>query len=181
MSESDSHVEEHRRSHLWRSWTIRTLSALLVMSLLLHIAELSIIIRTQSMAREQVRNLASALGQARNETFSTTLDLQQQVPVRANVPIRENMTIPISTSIDINQNISVPLDTPLGTVQVPVPLNMTVPVSTSVPIDINQTVEISTSVDLNLNVPIDIPLAETSLGQYLTDMQTYLVKLAEQI
>jgi hypothetical protein len=151
------------------------------MSVLLHIFELAVIIQARTVAREQVSSLAAAVGKARQDVFTANIAVKQAVPVHAAVPVQQNFSIPISTTVAINQSAEVPLNTPFGQYNVPVPLNFQVPVNTTVPIAINRTIDINTTVDLDLTVPLKIPIAETSLADYLTELQRDLEELSRRL
>lgn len=170
-----------QRVQLWRRWTTHVISALIAISLLLHILELAVIIRTRAVAREQVNNLATAMGNAKQDVLTANIALKQAVPIHAAIPVQQNFSIPISTTVAIHQSIEVPLNTPFGQYNVPVPLNFQVPVNTIVPIAINRTIDVDTTVNLDLSVPIKIPIAETSLADYLTELQRYLEELSRRL
>jgi hypothetical protein len=134
-----------------------------------------------------------ALEALREETIRYTFYFQDEVPVVAEVPFREQLdvpivaAIPISTTVSVKQMLQVPIHTLVGdlTVEVPldvdVPVAMTVPIDLSVPVEISRTVSVSATVPLDLEVPLAIPIAETPLADLLGELQSALLDLQTQI
>ena len=79
------------------------------------------------------------------------------------------------------QQITLPIDTGLGVINVPVPIDATVPISTSVPIAFDQTVNISTTVPIQLNLPVEIELGNGQVGDYLDRLYAALLDLRQRL
>jgi hypothetical protein len=107
------------------------------------------------------------------------VQVRQSLPVAAQVPFRENLTVPIQATIPvsvvvpIHQRVEVPVDAGLLRFNLEFPLDLDVPVRLEVPVDlqvpvaISRTVDLSTTVPVSLTIPVDIPLADTPLGPAL--------------
>ncbi len=165
----------------WKRMAIPVLTVGLITSLLLHAWTLAQLQQTRQLARDQIAALASQIAAFRGQTLELPIAINQDVPVRAAIPINEQLTVPINTSVRIQQDVEIPLETPLGTVSVPVPLDLTVPVNTDVPIVVDTTVDISTTVNLDLNVPITIPVQDSSFAGYLEQLQQRLEALSREL
>lgn len=158
-------------------WVTYALLGMVIVSLLLHLLTWISITQFRALARAQVSELAKQVGEAQDDVLSADFPVEQLVPIRATIPVNKQLTIPVSTTVDVNDSVTVPL----AGFEFPVPIRASVPINTTVPIVINQTVEVSTTVALKLDVPVRIPIAETSLKQYLQDLEQQLQKLAEQL
>jgi hypothetical protein len=149
--------------------------------------------RARQTALRLTARAAAALGALEGETIRYTFHFQDELPVVAEVPFREQLdvpivaTIPISTTVSVEQTLPVPIHTLLGDITIEVPLDVEIPVATTVPIDlsvpveISRTVAISATVPLDLEVPLDIPIAETPLADFLGELQSALLDLQTQI
>lgn len=166
---------------LQNPWVVYALLAMISLSLLLHLITWLAINRLRGIAREQIQALAQEIEQAENDVFTMNLELNQPVPIRAAIPINQQLTIPINTTVALSETFNVPLDTPLGSFNIPVPINADIPINTEVPISVRETVSVSTTVDLDLDVPISVPIRETSLASYLKDLRQKLVELGESL
>lgn len=169
--------ERLRRLPPLQPWVTYILLGMIIFSLFLHMLTWLAISRVRSIAKAEITELAEQVAQARGETISANFKVKQQVPISAQIPVKQNLTIPVNTSVSIDDNVTVPV----AGFNVPVPIQANIPISTSVPIAINQTVAVNTTVDLDLNVPISIPVADTSLKQYLQQLETRLRALALNI
>lgn len=162
----------------WRHHiVIPTLVTLLVLSLLLHALTFASLLRVRSTAIGQLDAFNTYIGQVEQDTISVSIPLNQPVPIRASIPVNQQLTIPIKTSVPISQSVNV--NTPLGTL--PLPLQMNFPVDLQIPITVSQTVDISTTVALNTSVPISVPIRETPLAKYLQQLRESLQQLASNL
>ena len=91
-----------------------------------------------------------------------------------------DLTVPINTSVQIKQQIMLPIDTGLGVINIPVPIDASVPISTSVPIAFDQTVNISTTVPIQLRLPVRIETGTGQVGSYLDRLYAALIELRER-
>ncbi|GAB4208241.1 MAG: hypothetical protein OHK0022_37510 [Roseiflexaceae bacterium] len=164
-----------------RRWTVELLIGLLTLSLLTQAWTLYTLARLRGAAITQIDALAGQLDQAERERLSATVLIDRPLPLRAAVPIRQRLTVPISTTVPISQQFTLPLSTPLGSVDLPIPLRLDVPFSAEVPVTIAQTVDISTTVDLDLRVPVDVPISDTSLAEPLRRLREQLAQLREDL
>jgi hypothetical protein len=135
----------------------------------------------------------TALSGLEGETFATTVQVKQAVPVRASVPFKRDLTVPIRINVPISQRVAfndtiqIPIRTFVGeySVSVPIsssiPIEMNVPISTQVPIAISETMPISTAINLDMAIPVSIRLADTPLVTYLRDLRTTLADIRDAL
>lgn len=169
--------EETPWARLWR-WRMHALTLLLVLLTLTQIWTLYTLARLRNVAHAQLDDLTAQIERAEGESIAASIALERPLPVRAEVPIRQRLTVPIRATVPISQDLRVPLSTPLGSVELPIPLRLSVPISLSVPVEIDQSVAISTTVDLSGRTPIRIPIRETSLADYLRRLRERLAALS---
>ncbi|NOK57513.1 MAG: hypothetical protein GFH27_549303n221 [Chloroflexi bacterium AL-W] len=160
-------------------WVVRTGITVILVSLVLHAFQLFVIFRTRAVVQQQVATLVNEIEEAQQETISFNLQLDQPVPIRAAVPIQQNLTIPISTTVQVDEKIDIPLSTPFGLYRIPVPIQTDVPVQATVPITVDETFNISTTVELDMNIPIDFAIDSTLLADYLDRLHQHLTELQE--
>lgn len=132
--------------------------------------------------------LASVLGQLDSafaglgeSVIQDTIKIDQQVPVRFDLPLKQQTVVTTQAGVPINTqatfslgqfgsiNGTVSLQLPPGT-QLPVMLDLTVPVSNSIPVVFDQ--------------PIAIPLAEKGLGKVVLKLRAALgpiIQLVDQL
>lgn len=158
-------------------WVTYALLGMIIVSLLLHLLTWISITQIRALARAQVADLAAQVGEAQNDVIEANFPVSQQVPIRATIPVNKQLTVPVSTTVNINDSVNVPL----AGFDFAVPIRASVPINTTVPITIDQTVDVSTTVALDLDVPVRIPIAETSLKDYLQQLKQQLLELAEKL
>jgi hypothetical protein len=125
------------------------------------------------------RDIVTGIG---DDTFSYTFKLQQEVPIAAVVPVDEEVVVPIRATIPISTVVMIPINAGLlGTFDIDVPVRTMVPVSLDVAIPISHTVDIATTVLLDVEIPIEIPLAETPLVDYMEELDAGLGRLEEAL
>jgi hypothetical protein len=154
---------------------------LLAVSLLIHALTLSRLLSVRATLRDEVGRLAEAVQAAKRQPLRYDLPIDQQVPINIDVPIQRQLDVPIDTSVQIKQDITLPVDTGLGVINIPVPIDASVPISTSVPIAFDQTVNISTTVPIRLNLPVQIDMNSGLVGGYLDQLYTALLELRERL
>lgn len=128
-----------------------------------------------------------------DETFETTVNIKQTIPIQAQVPFRRELDIPIalnvpiSDAIEFDETLTVPIDTLVGqyNVRIPIrttiPLDLDVPINTNIPFIISDTIPISTTVDIDLAVPFAIRVADTPLVDYLRSFRETLLAIRQQL
>jgi hypothetical protein len=129
--------------------------------------------------------LASVLGQLDSAfeglgaaSIQDTIKINQQVPVRFDLPLKQDTVVTTQAAVPINTQATfslgqfgsingvVSLQLPAGT-QLPVHLELTVPVSNSIPVVFDQ--------------PINIPLAEKGLGPVVAKLRSALGPIIELV
>jgi hypothetical protein len=156
-------------------WVLVIVLLILNLALLvaLNLARLTAV-ETLARAEAMVDNLA-------NEVIVYNVEVNQSVPIKADVPFSRTMNIPINTVIPINQVLRVPVQTPAGELVLDVPVNVDFPINTVVPVDFNETINVDTAVQLNTTVPVKIAVAQTPLAGYLRQAQAEIARLRSRL
>ena len=99
--------------------------------------------------------------------FAVTVPIDRQIPVQTEIPV--NIPISQTVTVAVDRLIPVELEVP---VTIPIEAELTVPVSRTIPIQVD--------VPVVMDVPVDIPLSETPLGDYLRGLSESLRQMAAE-
>ena len=136
--------------------------------------------------REQVSTalggISVVIDNVQASTFEYTFPINEELPIKTNIPIDFVAQVPINTTIPVNTTFKVPVEIPLvGTTYISIPIIGDIPVNLVVDLPIKQTLPIDISVPIKLDVPIHIRVADTPLAQSLTDLQALFDELTVQL
>jgi hypothetical protein len=158
------------------------LAVLTLISLALSVTAVAGMLWLRQIALISVTSARAIIPDIGDETFFYTLEVEQEIPIAASVPVNEEVAIPINTTIPISTVVSIPIDAGvLGAFDIDVPVQAVVPVDLEFAVPINQTVDIATTVRLDVDVPIEIPLADTPLIGYLGKVDAALETLEKEL
>jgi hypothetical protein len=169
--------------------TLVLLAVLTVLSLALNGVILFGLVRARQIALDAQQIALNTVGDTRaivvgvsDDTFSYTLEVEQEIPIATSIPFNEEVTVPLRTTIPISTVVSIPINAGLlGTFDVDLPVHTLIPVDLELSVPISQTVNIATTVPLDVDVPIVIPLAETPLVDYMEKLDVGLGHLEESL
>jgi hypothetical protein len=157
------------------------LAVLTLLSLALNAAVVFGLLRAQEIALTTVtdtRHIVTGLG---DDTFSYTFEVEQDIPIAASIPFNEKVKVPIETTIPINTTVIVPIDLGITSYDLEVPIRTVFPVDLEFTVPVSQTVDISTTVSLDVDVPIEIPIADTPLVDYLEELDVALAQVEARL
>jgi hypothetical protein len=97
------------------------------------------------------------------------VDVDQIVPIDAQVPFQREYSIPIRTVLPIRDTVSTTIELPgwFGSSQrvpVQIPIEIDVPLEVDVPFMIDETIDLSAEVPLEATIPLELDLGATTLG-----------------
>jgi hypothetical protein len=165
----------------------RYLVALIVVSVLtcLSLALNGVVIfgslKLRQTARGVVGDAQTLLAEMSNDTLSYTVELDQEIPISADVPFNEVLSVPVNTVVPISTTVRVPVDLGFTTYRLTVPIETIVPVDLEATVPVSQVVDVTTIVPLQIAVPIEIHIPETALADYLRDAEVMLERLEQQL
>ncbi len=116
-----------------------------------------------------------------DDTFSYTVEIDQELPISTEIPFSETFSVPINTVVPISTTVVVPVDLGFTTYELAVPIEAAFPVNMEPTVPVSQVVDITTVVPLRVDVPIEIVIAETPLADYLRDVNAALRRTEEQL
>ena len=125
------------------------------------------------------------LAEFQQSTLTFDVDVDEVIPVQANVPFNETIEIPVQITIPIEEDFETIITVNALGAEIPVPV--VVPVLMEFPIDevvtvtISRTIPLSTSVSLNLAVPVQIDINDTELAPYLQELRQGLDAVKETV
>lgn len=162
----------HRHTLLW---------CLILLSLALDAAVIWTRLSVRATAADAAREAARAVAALRTSTIDYTVRLDRSLPVSFTVPLSASITVPISADLPVDTEFSLSLRTAFGEVPVTVPVKATVPVDMDTVVPVRMAVPVSATVPVSFEAPISLPLGQTSMGQSLGSLQSYLEGLAHRL
>ena len=163
-----------------RSWGYILLWVIAVTSLTLNVFIVSALLAARQQAGEAFLSAAGMVGDLKASRFDYTVNVDEELPVEANVPIDFTAQVPISETVPISTTVNVPIQFPLiGTRIISVPISTRVPISLTVEVPIKQTIPIAATIPVQFEAPISIELADTPLAQSLDEVELILLGLAD--
>jgi hypothetical protein len=127
--------------------------------------------RQVAAAAGQAADVVSGLGTA---ALDYTVHVDEAIPFSTEVIVSDTIQVPIDAVIPIDTEVIVPVNTPLGSFDITLPVKATVPVSMAVSVPIRTRVPVSAVVPVALDVPIHIELKSTPLGRALGEVSDAL-------
>ena len=166
---------------------------LVLLSLILNgIVLAGLLLARQTVVQALDRGI-QAVSELKDETFETTVHVQQAIPINASFPFRRTFTVPIDLVLPVSEEIAfretlvIPVNTVIGQydLQVPIsltiPISLTVPIKTRIPFTISETLPVSTNVTLDLTLPVSIKLDSSPLAAYLEEFGAILQEIRRQL
>ena len=157
------------------------LTLLTLLSLALNGVIIFGLLRARQVALSSVADARTIVAGIGEDTFSYVFEIEQEFPVAASVPFNEEMTVPIETTIPINTTVVVPVDLGITSYDLQVPIRTVFPIDLEFTVPVSKTVNISTTVPLDLDVPIEIPISDTPLVDYVEELDAALEKTETQL
>ena len=164
--------------------TRRLLVTALILGSVLLLLEIYLVILLRSLdaqarqAADRVALAQAALLRAADAVergpIEVPIQLEADLPVQTSLRVQQTVQFPVQTEIPLNTTLQVPVNTPVGSFNLPVPLNLTVPIDTQVPVAIDQEIPISTTVPIQIDQAISIDLRGTELGAELRRLRREL-------
>jgi hypothetical protein len=161
--------------------TLILLTVLTLLSLALNGAVIYGLMRAQQISLSTVADARAIVTGVGDATFSYTLEVRQEIPIATSIPFDEDVTVPIKTTIPINTTVVVPIDLGITTYDLEVPIRTIIPVNLEFTVPISKTVNIATTVPLEVDVPIEIPIADTPLVDYLEELDVALTQVEARL
>ncbi len=157
--------------------SIPTLWALVIILLILNLLLLYALNLARLTAVETLGEVEATLDSLANEVIVYNVELNQAVPIRADVPFNQTMEIPLNTVVPIDQVLTVPFQMGGSEVELDVPLKADFPIDMVVPVEFNEVVNVDTTIQLNTTVPVEIDIAQTPLVGYLKQARLDIAQL----
>jgi len=133
-------------------------------------------------AVEALNKIELALEDLTAAKITYDIEVDEIVPVQADVPFSYNANLPIDLVIPVDQSLEVPVQIPTGDqIILDVPLKADFPVNEMIPININETTRVDTVVYIDATVPIEIDIAQTPLASYLNRARVDIAQLKERL
>lgn len=153
-----------------------------VVSLALNVFIIYTLVQVRQQAGLAFSQAADSMGTIQAGSIKYVVNINEEVPVVLDVPVKFTVMVPIKKTVPINTIVNVPIEFPfIGTRTITVPINTTIPIDLSVAVPIDQTVPINATIPVKFAVPIDLKISETAFGEGLGEFQWVLQQQAESL
>jgi hypothetical protein len=157
------------------------LAMLTLFSLALNAILIFEFLQLRRAARLVVGDARALVAEVSDDTFSYTFEVDQEFPISTEIPFSESISVPINTVVPIDTTIVVPVDLRFTTYNLTIPIETIFPVDMEVTVPVSQAIGITTVVPLEVDVPIEIPISETPLADYLNDVDATLERTEKEL
>lgn len=169
------------------------LLSLVLLSLILNGLVLAGLLAARQTVVQALDTGIQTVSDLKDETFETTVHVQQVIPIKGSFPFRRTIAVPIDLVIPVfheiafRETVVVPVKTVLGQfdleapISLTIPISLTVPVKAEVPFAISETLPISTNLTVDLVLPVSIELNSTPLAGYLEQLRVMLQDIRQQL
>lgn len=161
--------------------SIPFLWVLVIILLVLNLILLDILNMARLAAIDSLSKIEATLDSLANEVIVYNFEIDQAVPMKADIPINRTIEIPLNTRVPIDQVLTLPLQTPAGEILLDVPVQTEVPINMVVPVDFDQTISVDTVVQLKTTLPVEIEIAKTPLAAYLKQARSDLAQIKRRL
>ncbi|NNF69288.1 MAG: hypothetical protein HKN01_05915 [Acidimicrobiia bacterium] len=123
------------------------------------------------------------IGALRESTLTFEVDIDESLPISANIPFDRTFQVPIVTSFPISETflVDVVVPGPFG-IEIPfqaeVPVDMDVPIDVIVPVSISDDIPIDLDLPVEFRLPVEVDVAGTGLAPLLETLETRLAEIA---
>lgn len=156
-------------------------TVLTLLSLLLNAIVIHALLDARRTALRVVQDAQSLVNELSDDVFRYSVELEQDVPISAEVPFSETFNIPVNTVVPIDTSVVVPVDLGITTYRLRIPINTVFPVDIDLTVPVNQVITVDTVVPIAVEVPLDIAVSETPLAGYLRDAEATLKQTEERL
>jgi len=157
------------------------LTALTLLSLALNAVVIYAILQVRQTAHGIVTDARALVSELADDTFTYTVEVDQEFPISTKFPFSQTMTVPINTVFPVNTSVVVPLDLGFTTYRLNIPVNTVFPVDMDFTVPVSQVVDVDTVVPVNLEVPVEIAVSDTPLVDYLKQVDATLERTQEDL
>ena len=120
-----------------------------------------------------------------NLAMHFTVQVDQSMPLRTRLPIKDELRIMLHASVPVRQTLTsdIIVNAPLLNTRLPltvaVPIDIEVPIDLDVPILVDSDIPVNLMVPVKLNVPVKVELGKTELGAFVEQVRGGLITLRE--
>jgi hypothetical protein len=158
-----------------------TLIIFILISLLLHALTIGSLVRIRNTVSRQLDISVAQLARIRQQRVHYDLPVEQTFMLNTTFPISETISVPLSMTVPISQTIELPVNTPVGRVNLDVPLDFTVPITDEVDVLIERQIPVQAEIPIETDIPIDFALDEPPLGEILEQLEQGLRDLRDNL
>lgn len=154
--------------NFWRSLTVVSVVLNLILIFVLIALGNSLIGFASAFDSSIIDDVAKAMSFEEGATLSTTIRVQDQVPVTLEIPLNRNTVAILSEPARI-EGASISIRS--ATLSIDAPASLTLPVGAELPVALDLSVTVDTVVPIDLTFPVEFPIAESEVGDSISAMQ----------
>ncbi len=161
--------------------SIPFLWGLVILLLILNLILLDSLNLARRTAIETLSQVESTLDRLAGEVIVYQVAVDQAVPIRADVPINQTLSVPLNTVVPLDQIFTVPVQVGATQMELTMPVKTELPLNLVIPVDFNDSIVVNTTVQLETTLPVTIDIAQTPLAGYLQEARGELVRLRQRL
>ncbi|MBI2122029.1 MAG: hypothetical protein HYT98_02800 [Candidatus Sungbacteria bacterium] len=166
-----------------RPWDYWLLWAVLLFSLALNVYLFVFINGLRKAARGPLSNLAQVIKDIQNQTITTRINIQEEIPFSMQVPIKDTFKIPIKVSVPILTIVNVPVTIPIlgQEITLRVPIDTAVPVDTVVTVPLNSAIPIKGTAPVSFEIPVSLEIKQTPFGPFFEKLYDWILAAKQKL
>jgi hypothetical protein len=115
-----------------------------------------------------IDEVAKAMSFEEGATLSTSIRVQDQVPVTLEVPLNRNTVATLSEPARFD---GASISIRSATLSIDAPATLTLPAGAELPLALDLSVTVDTVIPIDITVPVEFPIAESEVGDSISAMQ----------
>lgn len=154
--------------NFWRTLTVVSVVLNLIMIFVLIALGNSLIGFASAFDSSIIDEVSKAMSFEEGATLSTSIHVQDQVPLTLEVPLKRNTVVTLSEPARFD---GASISIRSATLSIDAPASLTLPVGAELPLALDLSVTVDTVVPIDLTVPVEFPIAESEVGDSILAMQ----------
>ncbi|MEE9507717.1 MAG: hypothetical protein V3V44_00380 [Anaerolineales bacterium] len=154
--------------NFWRSLTVVSVVLNLILIFVLIALGNSLIGFASAFDTSVIDEVAKAMSFEEGATLSTSIRVQDQVPVTLEVPLNRNTVATLSEPARFD---GASISIRSATLSIDAPATLTLPAGAELPLALDLSVTVDTVIPIDITVPVEFPIAESEVGDSISAMQ----------
>lgn len=161
----------------YKLW-LTVLSILVVVSLLFNGALVFALFKARDAALDVLASVRNSVAVMGKEPFTTTVQVDQDIPFNMVIPISRTLTIPLDIAYPLSTVVNTYVDLPiLGRQDISIPIETVIPIQYDLTVPLQMDFPISMTYRLQVAVPVSVEIPteiRTPVDQFLEQIESAL-------